>query len=229
MKAVCIIPARGGSKRIPRKNITPFCGKPMIAYAIDCALRSGLFEQVIVSTDDDEIAVVSRTFGAHIPFMRPASLADDHTSSDDVIIHALETLQAMGHVYEFACSLYPTTPLLRPSHLMAGFEALKSHPSALYAFSVQAYTTPIERALRLRGEGVVMQQPEFELVRTQDIKPSYHDAGAFYFGRAQAFLAHQPIFAPHSVPIILQANETVDIDTPDDWAHAEALFRVLKP
>lgn len=225
-QTVCIIPARGGSKRIPRKNVKDFLGKPLIAYSIEAALKCGLFDQVVVSTDDAEIAKVSQAFGAKTPFVRPPELSDDFTSSDEVIKHAITWLRDHGHDYKIACALYPTAPLLRPSDLTEGYLKLLKTDAA-FAFSVTSFAFPIQRALRLSGAGVAMFQPEHALTRSQDLEPAFHDAGQFYWGWCDSFLNDIGIFSERSVPVFLPRHHVVDIDTPEDWAMAEALYKTL--
>lgn len=222
---IAVIPARGGSKRIPRKNIKLFHGKPIIAYSIKCALQSGCFDRVIVSTDDHEIADVARQYGAEVPFMRPAELADDYTGTLDVIAHAIESLDDLDIEDTLVCCIYPTAPLLEPQDLRHGQALLTKQTQVQYVFSAAAFEYPIQRALKLNLEGSVsMVMPQYEQSRSQDLQASYHDAGQFYWGRAEAFVTKQPIFAPHSKTFILPAIRAIDIDTPEDWELAEAVF-----
>jgi N-acylneuraminate cytidylyltransferase len=222
---VAIIPARGGSKRIPRKNIKPFCGKPMIAWSIEAALASHCFDCVIVSTDDEEIAAVARKWGAHTPFIRPASLSDDHTGTIAVIAHAVQWLSDHEQAPETVCCLYATAPFVQPDDLQRGGQALQQS-GADYAFSVTSYAFPIQRALRFTQSGrVAMFQPEHFTTRSQDLEDAWHDAGQFYWGRADAWLTGQPLFSEHAVPVILPRHRVQDIDTPEDWQRAEWLFK----
>ena len=223
---VAIIPARGGSKRIPRKNIKAFCGKPMIAWSIEAALASGCFARVIVSTDDNEIAAVAEAHGAEVPFRRPAELADDHTGTIPVIAHAIDWLHEQGESPEAVCCLYATAPFVQPEDLQVGYRALQNGSDINYAFSVTSYAFPIQRALRLTPEGrVAMFQPEHFTTRSQDIEEAWHDAGQFYWGRAEAWRAGTPIFSERAVPVKLPRHRVQDIDTPDDWHRAEWLFK----
>ncbi|AXV66482.1 pseudaminic acid cytidylyltransferase [Pseudoalteromonas lipolytica] len=225
---IAIIPARGGSKRIPRKNIKLFHGKPMIAYSIEAAIKSGCFDKVIVSTDDAEIADVAQQFGAQVPFMRPADIADDYATTLDVMKHALEWLEAQGDAVDNVCCLYATAPFVLPSNLKQGYEALQSGELD-YAFSATSYAFPIQRALKLNAEGTVeMFQPEHFNTRSQDLIEAYHDAGQFYWGTADAFKAKRPIFGVKSKAVLLPRKQVQDIDTPEDWDLAEALFQVIK-
>jgi N-acylneuraminate cytidylyltransferase len=226
MKRVAIIPARGGSKRIPRKNIKPFFGRPMISYSIRAALDSGLFDSVVVSTDDAEIADVARSCGADIPFMRPPSLANDHAGTGAVVIHALEWFRKNGINYDAACCIYATAPLLEPERLKEGWEKLQGRR---FAFSVTSYAFPIQRALKQTADGSVdMFWPENLTKRSQDLEPAYHDAAQFYWGWTDAWLNGEIAFSPISAPVILPRTQVVDIDTPEDWEMAEMAYRVLK-
>jgi pseudaminic acid cytidylyltransferase len=226
--SIAIIPARGGSKRIPRKNIKPFLGKPMIAYPIEVAKMSGLFERIIVSTDDREIAEVATRFGAEAPFVRPAALADDYTGTDDVIKHAVEWLGSHGACPEYVCCVYPTSPFLQRSHLAEGYEALAASDKP-FAFSVTSFPYPIQRALRIRSDGALeAMQPEYTTFRSQDLEPAFHDAGQFYWGRARAFLEGVCSHSASSIPVILPRHLVQDIDTPEDWRRAELMYRALQ-
>ncbi len=225
---LAVIPARGGSKRIPRKNIREFAGKPMIAWSIEAARASSCFDRVIVSTDDAEIAEVARQWGAEVPFMRPAALADDHTGTIPVIAHAIDWLRAHGETPEQVCCVYATAPFVQPEDLRRGLEALQSR-DADYAFSVTRYAFPIQRALRITDDGhVAMFQPEHFATRSQDLEEAWHDAGQFYWGRAAAWLEERPLFAAGSVPVVLPPHRVQDIDTPEDWVRAEWLFRAMR-
>ena len=225
---IAIIPARGGSKRIPRKNIKLFCAKPMIAWSIDAALQSGCFDQVIVSTDDQEIAEVARQYGATVPFMRPAELSDDHTGTVPVIQHAIEWVNAQGQPVEQACCLYATAPFVSAEDINRGLDILDATQSD-YAFSVTSYAFPIQRAIRLNDEGrVQMFNPEYFNIRSQDLEEAFHDAGQFYWGTADAWLQGRMIFGTGSVPVPLPRHRVQDIDTPEDWVRAEWLFKAMQ-
>lgn len=225
---LAIIPARGGSKRIPRKNIKTFCGKPMIAWSIDAALQSGCFDNIIVSTDDAEIAEVARQRGATVPFMRPAELSDDHTGTIPVIRHAIEWFNRQGQIVEQACCLYATAPFAKAEDLCRGLDLLQGN-DCNYAFSVTSYAFPIQRAIRLNSEGrVAMFSPEHFLTRSQDLEEAFHDAGQFYWGRAEAWLQGKMIFSPDSLPVLLPRHQVQDIDTAEDWVRAEWLFKAMQ-
>lgn len=225
---LAIIPARGGSKRIPRKNIKPFCGRPIIAWSIAAARASGCFNRIVVSTDDDEIAAVARAEGAETPFMRPASLADDHTGTMAVVAHAVQAMETQGPVFNHVCCIYPTAPLLQPASLREAYERLVSAGTA-FAFGVASYGHPIQRALRLGSDGIVsMFEPSHATARSQDLEPAYHDAGQFCWGTRDAFLAGaSPLSSGTSVAVVLPRHRVVDIDTPEDWDLAEALHRAF--
>jgi pseudaminic acid cytidylyltransferase len=223
---IAVIPARGGSKRIPHKNIKNFCGNPLIAWSIATARDSGCFDRIIVSTDDEEIAAVAEAFGAEAPFRRPPELADDFAATIPVIAHAIEWVRQFTHV-ERACCVYATAPLLRSSDLVRGREML-DEADRDYAFSVTTFPFPIQRALRLDSHGhVVMIDPAQREARSQDLEEAYHDAGQFYWGRADAWTAQRPIFANRSVGVVLPRKRVQDIDTLEDWDRAEILFRML--
>jgi len=224
---IAVIPARGGSKRIPRKNIRIFCDKPIIAYSIAAALETGLFDQVVVSTDDEEIATVARGFGATTPFVRPKEIADDFTGTNAVVKHAVGWFAGQGQEVTHACCIYATAPLIQPRFLQEGFEALAGSDAA-FAFSVTDYAFPIQRALRLSAAGRVdALHPEHRLTRSQDLEPAYHDAGQFYWGTARGFLEDVALFSPRSIGVVLPRKLVQDIDTPEDWEQAEFMYRAV--
>jgi len=223
-KSVCIIPARGGSKRIPKKNIKFFLGKPLIAYSIQTALESGLFEKVVVSTDDVQIAQIAQEYGAEVPFIRPDELSDDFTGSGDVAKHALAFLQEKGEVYDFLCTIYATAPLLQIKYLKQGLEALKNTPDAHMAFSVTSMPFPIQRTFKINADNrCEMFTPEHFQTRSQDLEEAYQDAGQFYFENLNTPL-HDIAFGKESIPIILPRYLVQDIDTLEDWEMAEILY-----
>ncbi|MFO1341401.1 MAG: pseudaminic acid cytidylyltransferase [Burkholderiaceae bacterium] len=229
MKRLAVIPARGGSKRIPRKNLRPFAGRPIIAHSIAAARDSGLFDMVLVSTDDEEIAEVARAHGADVPFLRPKVLADDHTGTQAVVKQAIEAVAAWGGAMpEQACCLYATAPFVRPVDLREGLARLDA-AGADFAFSVTSFAFPIQRALRLDDEGRVgMMWPEHMATRSQDLEHAWHDAGQFYWGRAAAFLAQVPLYSKAAVAVPLPRHRVQDIDTEEDWRRAELMFQVLQ-
>ncbi|WP_445397088.1 pseudaminic acid cytidylyltransferase [Zobellella sp. An-6] len=225
---LCIIPARGGSKRIPRKNIKEFCGKPMIAWSIEAAHKSQCFDRIIVSTDDDEIAETAKQYGAEVPFMRPHFLANDYTGTTPVIRHAIESINTQNSPVSLACCLYATAPFVSPDDLRKGLQILRN-TEADYAFSVTSYPFPIQRAIRINDVGLIeMIQPENFNTRSQDLEEAYHDAGQFYWGTAKAWLHEKIIFSTSSVPILLPRHRVQDIDTTEDWRCAELMFSSMK-
>lgn len=225
---LAIIPARGGSKRIPRKNIKPFCGKPMIAWSIGTALASGCFDRIIVSTDDPEIADIARGYGATTPFMRPAELSDDRTGTTAVIQHAIQWHQQEGMFFDSVCCLYATAPFVREEDLLEGLRCLEL-TDAQYAFSVTNYAFPIQRALRMTNQGrMEMLHPEHFQSRSQDLEPAWHDAGQFYWGRSAAWLEGKSVFSEIAAPVILPRHLVQDIDTPEDWLRAELMWKAMR-
>lgn len=228
MKKIAVIPARGGSKRIPGKNIREFCGRPMIAWPIEAARESGLFDRIVVSTDDEEIAEVSRREGAEVPFTRPDRLADDHTGTGPVIRHAVEWILEHWGTPEHICTIYATAPFVRAEDLREGLEKLQGADDAHKSFAVTSFPFPIQRALRITESGrVEMFQPEHEKTRSQDLEEAYHDAGQFYWSTLEGVLEDVPTFSQASVPVIMPRHRVQDIDTPEDWETAEALFRAV--
>lgn len=226
---LAVIPARGGSKRIPRKNIREFCGRPMIAWAIEAARESGCFERIIVSTDDAEIAQISCQWGAEVPFVRPAALSDDYTGTIPVVAHALNWhMQHAAEKPEGVCCVYATAPFVRPEDLRQGLDALLRH-GVDYAFSVTSFPFPIQRAVRIKANGrVEMFHPEHCNTRSQDLEEAYHDAGQFYWGRAEAWIDGRPIFNSEAIPVHLPRHRVQDIDTVEDWKRAELMFTALR-
>lgn len=225
---VAIIPARGGSKRIPHKNIRDFCGKPMLAWSILAAQDSGCIDRVIVSTDDPAIADVARQYGADVPFMRPANLSDDYTGTTPVVQDAVRWLVVHGEDVGETCCLYATAPFVTGEYLRQGLESLQGS-KAEYAFSVTTYAFPIERALKLTADKrIAMRHPEHSETRSQDLEEAYHDAGQFYWGTKQAWLEAKAIFADHSVPVILPRYRVQDIDTLEDWERAVYMFEAVQ-
>ena len=225
---LAVIPARGGSKRIPKKNIREFCGKPIIAWSIEAAIESGCFDRVIVSTDCAEIADVAKGYGAEVPFVRPEELSDDYVGTSDVVSHAIEYFAGHGFSYDYACCLYATAPFVTGQSLRRGFEQILAHRAA-YAFTVTSFPYPIQRALKIQStQRVEMFYPEYFEARSQDLEGAYHDAGQFYWGKKSAWLQAQPLFSLDSVPVVLPRNQVQDIDTEEDWTLAEALFRNQK-
>lgn len=224
---LAVIPARGGSKRIPRKNVKPFAGRPMIAWSIGAARASGIFDRIVVSTDDEEVAEIARAEGAEVPFLRPAELADDHTPTVPVIAHAIGWVSEHGATPEVTCCIYATAPFIRAADLARG-AALLDETGADYAFPVTSFPFPIQRGVRLTANGrMEMFSPEHALTRSQDLEEAYHDVGQFYWGRTEAWLAGRTLIGPGAAPIIIPRHRAQDIDTPEDWTRAEMMFRIL--
>jgi N-acylneuraminate cytidylyltransferase len=225
---LCVIPARGGSKRIPRKNIREFGGKPIIAWSIKAAKDSECFDLIIVSTDDEEIADVSQHWGADVPFMRPVELAHDFAGTTPVVSHAVQWYLDHGQELTAVCCLYATAPFVQPTDIKLGYSLLERTALDRFVFTATGYASPIQRALRLdsaSGETHMWQSEQFSK-RSQDLEPAYHDAGQFYWGRAQAWLDGKNIFEG-SKPLILPRWRVQDIDTHDDWINAELILKVL--
>lgn len=223
-----IIPARGGSKRIPGKNIKCFCGKPLIAYSIDAALRSELFDKVIVSTDSEKIAEVAKKYGAEVPFLRPSEISDDFTPTQDVLSHALTYLLESGENIDYFCCIYPTAPLLNIHYLKRGLEIIKEKKCET-VMSVTSFPYPIFRGLKLEESGELsMFWPEHELTRSNDLPEAYHDAGQFYWIDALKFNLSKRMVPENTFPCKLPRYMVQDIDTPEDWENAELIYEMCK-
>lgn len=227
-----IIPARGGSKRIPRKNVREFHGRPLIAHSITAMVDSGIFDRIVVSTDDDEIADVAIAAGAEAPFRRPDELSDDHTGTGAVIRHALDMLidaSADGSTVDetAVCLMYPAAVFVTPDDLSAALETLIEN-TVDYVFSASRFSAPIERALAIGDDGLAsMLEPEHLLTRSQDLDDRFHDVGQFYWGRCSAWRAATPVMTGRSMVHQIPAWRVQDIDTADDWTRAEILFELL--
>jgi len=227
-KVIAIIPARGGSKRIPNKNIKPFAGQPIISYSIKAAQATDLFDRIIVSTDSEEIAEVAKIWGAEVPFIRPPELADDFTGTVPVLLHALNWLSGHGFAVDYFCCIYATAPFVQPEHIIEGFTLLKKR-NATTAFSVTTFPYSIFRALKIGGDDrVEMFWPEHENSRSNDLPEAYHDAGQFYWANAKNYLKEKQFYSKDSVPVILPRYLVQDIDTPEDWETAEKMYSVLQ-
>lgn len=226
-ECLAIITARGGSKRIPRKNIKPFLGQPIINYSIDAALDSGLFSEVMVSTDDDEIAALSKKLGARVPFRRSESTSDDYASTADVIEEVLHEYMKRGNHYTYACCIYPTAPFITAEKLKAGFQLLKEKEADTVT-PVARFTSPIQRAFKIEDGKLVRMWPEHERKRSQDLIPTYHDVGQFYWHKVNSFLNRvaKPDFK--SIPLIIPEMEMQDLDTEEDWKVAEMKYEILQ-
>lgn len=223
---VAIITARGGSKRIPRKNIKPFLGKPIIAYSIESALNSGLFDEVMVSTDDEEIAEVARQFGAKVPFMRSAKNADDFATTADVIVEVLEEYEKRGQTFEYAICIYPTAPFVSSELLIKGYELLTKGDYDT-VFPAMPFSFPIQRAVRLNAKNrIEMLQPQHLRTRSQDLETTYHDCGQFYWLHVERFMNKKEIWTDNSGIVILSEMEAHDIDNLEDWKVAEFKYQL---
>ena len=227
-KVVAIIPARGGSKRIPYKNIRNFHGKPIIAWSIIAAKKSGIFDDIIVSTDSQRIADVAKKYGAITPFIRPDSISDDFTGTNDVIKHAAKWyIENVGDI-DYICGIYPTAPFLTSSVLVDGFHRLVNS-NAAFVFSAVGYSYPIQRAFLIsKNDRVQMLNKENISKRSQDLEKSYHDAGQFYWGLTSSFINNLNLYSDESIPMILPAHLAHDIDDEEDWKYAEMLYAGYK-
>ena len=225
MSSIAIITARGGSKRIPRKNVKPFCGKPIITYSIKAALDSGLFDEVMVSTEDEEIAQIAREAGAQVPFMRSSESAGDYASTDDVLLEVLEAYRTQGRTFDSFCCLYPTAPFVTAEKLKTAMALLERADSVM---PVVPFSFPPQRCMVLNEEGELrMKWPEHAKTRSQDLEPYYHDCGQFYCCKTELFLQYKTTDLPHMVPVIMSELEVQDIDNPDDWEIAELKYKKM--
>ncbi len=224
--AVAIIPARGGSKRIPKKNIKLFHGKPLIAYSIEVALKSNLFDEVVISTDDEEIATIAKEYGAIVPFLRPKELSDDFSGTDVVINHALNYLKEQGKVYDYVCTIYATAPFLQEKYLIEAYKKLKNS-DAKNAFSCTSMPFPIWRTFKIIEDRCEMFWTENYYKRSQDLEEAYQDAGQFYWSKIHQ-KSDEIMFGKDSIPVVLPRHLVQDIDTLEDWQRAEFMFEALK-
>ena len=221
---IAIIPARGGSKRIPKKNIKEFSGRPIIAWSIEAAKMCKMFDRIIVSTDDYEIAAIAKQLGADVPFMRPKHLADDYTGTSAVVKDVIQNIHKNGEHVSYVCCIYATAPFISSKYLIKAYQDLINQNKS-YAFSVTTYSFPVKRSFVINQSNVIENLfPDMTLSRSQDLQEVYHDAGQFYWGLADAFLNDLPIFSRHSIPIILPRYLVQDIDTIEDWKQAELMF-----
>lgn len=227
-QALAVIPARGGSKRIPQKNIRQFLGVPLLARTVALLQHSGVFDRIVVSTDDDEIADVAIRAGAEVPFRRPEELSSDTAATIPVIAHAILTLETSGWRGTHVCCVYPAAVFSRSSDYRQAREMLIGSPAPAYVFTAASFSHPIQRALRATDAGgCEMFWPEHRQTRSQDLEPAFHDAGQFYFGRRDAWVEARPLFSPASRMLILPRYRVQDIDTVEDWERAELLARIL--
>ncbi len=223
---LAVIPARGGSKRVPRKNVRMFAGQPMIAWPVRAALASGCFDHVVVSTDDPEIAELATQLGAIVPFVRPPELADDHTGLISVLRHAIRQMQCISD--DLVCCLYATAAFVEPIDLRVGLEYLETH-GCDFCVAVTPFRAPIDRAMKLTSGGrLTMLDPNRYQARSQDLEPRYHDAGQFCWGRASAWLSSDNVYQSRCVGVVVPGLRAHDIDTEEDWTHAEIIFEALR-
>lgn len=226
MRAVAIITARGGSKRIPRKNIRAFCGKPILAYSIEAALSAGIFDSVMVSTDDNEIAEIARSYGAEVPFMRSEATANDYAATNDVVKEVLDTYAKHGECFDIACCIYPTAPFLTGETLKKAVELLEEN-KADSVIPVVRFGFPPQRSVVMEEGMLQFKWPEYMFSRSQDLQPFYHDVGQFYCMRTESFLAENRLFMTKTVPLELSEMEVQDIDNEVDWKLAELKYQLI--
>ena len=226
MKNLCIIPARGGSKRIPRKNIKPFLGKPIMAYSIDAALKAGIFDEVMVSTDDEEFAEVAKKFGASVPFLRSDATSNDYATTVDVLLEVVDRYKQQGIEFDVVCCLYSTAPFVTAERLKEASEKLSEQVDG--CFTVVEYSYPIQRSLRINEFGIIeMRYPEYLRSRTQDLEKTYHDAGQFYFIKTAIMEEEKTVWCKRTEPLILPELEVQDLDTLTDWQLAEMKYELI--
>lgn len=227
MASIAIITARGGSKRIPRKNIKLFLGKPIINYSIQAALQAGVFEEVMVSTDDEEIAEVARQNGALVPFMRSAENSNDYAGTAEVLMEVIQEYRMKGRFFDTACCIYPTAPFVTAEKLKAAYALLKDE-NADSVLPITEFSYPILRSLKItEGGNIAMNWPEYYSSRSQDLPKSYHDSGQFYFLNTEKLLEHKRLFMPGSRGLVVPETEVQDIDNETDWKLAEMKYRFL--
>ena len=227
MKNLCIIPARGGSKRIPRKNIKPFMGKPIIAYSIEAALKSGIFDEVMVSTDDVEFAEVAKKYGASVPFLRSETTSNDYATTVDVLLEVVDRYKQQGKEFDVVCCLYSTAPFVTAERLKEANGKLSDKVDG--CFTVVEYSYPIQRSLRMNEQGLIeIRYPEYLKSRTQDLEKTYHDAGQFYFMKTPAMELEKTVWCKRTEPLFLSELEVQDLDTETDWKLAEMKYQLLK-
>lgn len=227
MKKVAIITARGGSKRIPRKNIKEFCGKPILAYSIQAALESNVFDTVMVSTDDEEIAEIAKKYGAEVPFYRSEKTANDFATTADVILEVVDEYEKRGQFFDMVCCIYPTAPFLTGERLREAVRKLENS-DADTVIPVVAFSYPVQRALVIRDEKLIFEYPQFLNSRSQDLEPHYHDVGQFYVLKTEAFKASKKIMVGNILPFEISEMEVQDIDNQTDWEIAEMKYRILR-
>ena len=228
MKSLAIITARGGSKRIPRKNIKEFCSKPIIAYSIKAAIDSGVFDEVMISTEDEEIARISERYGAKIPFFRSEKTASDYATTTDVLMEVLDEYEKRGMHYDMACCIYPTAPFITADRLKEAVEMLRES-EADTLIPVVGFSYPPQRALVIEDGRLVFKYPEYLVARSQDLEKHYHDAGQFYVFKTKAFKETGNLMKGNIIPMVLDEMEVQDIDTQQDWELAQVKYKLLHP
>ena len=226
MKSIAIITARGGSKRIPRKNIKEFLGKPIIAYTIEAALASNMFDQVMVSTDDDEIAEIAKKYGAKVPFMRSEKTSNDFATTADVLNEVIDEYKKLGESFEYMCCLYPTAPFVTPDAIGQAMKILEDN-GADTVLPVVKFSFPPQRGVVMKDGYLTPKYPECMPMRSQDLEPMYHDAGQFYCMKVSSFLEQGKVVMDKTMPYMQDDMNVQDIDTPEDWAIAEVKYKVL--
>jgi N-acylneuraminate cytidylyltransferase len=227
MKSIAIITARGGSKRIPRKNVRFFLGQPIIVYSIQAAIGAKIFDEIMVSTDSEEIANVAKEYGANIPFMRSSRTSDDYATTSDVIKEVIECYQEKGVQFEHVCCIYPTAPFVTSDKLKASFQLLKDF-GVDSVVPVTKFSFPIWRSFKMEGNKISYNWPEFALKRSQDLPPAYHDCGQFYFFKCEEFLKTGKLVTDNTIGLEVSESEVQDIDNEEDWKMAEIKYNVFK-
>ena len=227
MKNLAVITARGGSKRIPKKNIKEFCGKPIIAYSIEAALESGLFDEVMVSTDSEEIADIARGYGAKVPFFRGKVTSGDHATTEDVLFEVIEMYKERGMEFDNVCCIYPTAPFVNAEKLRRACSVLEERPEANSVIPVVRFSFPPQRGMIQRNGMLEYQFPENAMTRSQDLEPVYHDCGQFYFSRIEALEKYRDLICPGTVPLEMPEEEVQDIDNYSDWNMAELKYKMM--
>ncbi len=227
MSAIAIIIARGGSKRIPRKNIREFCGSPIIRYSIEAAISSKCFDEIMVSTDDEEISRIAKSYGAKTPFTRSEKNSDDYATTADVLIEVIDRYKAIGKEFDNLCCIYPTAPFVSAGKLISAMEILQNNNDCDCVLPVVKYSYPIQRSLKIENQRLKMNWPENYSTRSQDLGDTYHDAGQFYCAKIADFLESKVLFTPETMPVIVSELEVQDIDSEEDWKIAEMKYKIL--
>lgn len=223
---IAIITARGGSKRIPKKNIKKFCGKPIIEYSIDAALESGIFDDVMVSTDDEEIAQIAKTAGASVPFMRSEQTSSDFATTEDVLLEVLEKYRKIEKTYEYTCCIYPTAPFITKDKLKYAYDKIKKEQGS-QLIPIVAYSFPPQRGVAIRNGKIKRLHLEYKNTRSQDLEPYYHDSGQFYFYNTSDLIKYNGNITENTVPMVLPELEVQDIDNESDWLLAEMKYKMM--